>query len=63
MQPLRMARFRLVRQRAGLGDPLRDLAQLDVEPLRRGAKDVEGLVGGDVPLGHEDALGLPDDVA
>src|ERR1700761_6987482 len=48
---------------AGLGKVLGDLAELDVQPLRRAAEQVEGVVGGDPEPLHQDALGLADDVA
>src|SRR5688572_32703601 len=43
-------------------DALSQLAQLDVQPLRCPAQDVEGLLRAHILLSHEDALRLTDDV-
>src|SRR3954454_18763126 len=48
---------------SGLGEPARDLDQLDVGVLGGTGKHPEGLFAGDVEPLHEDAFRLPDEVA
>src|SRR4249920_3522675 len=51
------------RELAALGDPGRQFLEPDVESLRCPLEYVEGVTCRDVLAFHEDALGLPDDVA
>ena len=48
---------------AGFREPGCDFLEAEVEALRSAPQDVEGLAGGNVLAFHENALGLPDDVA
>src|SRR5215207_7224199 len=48
---------------SGLGEPARDVDQLDVGVLGGTGQHPEGLFAGDVESLHEDAFRLPDEVA
>jgi hypothetical protein len=64
LAPPRWAATQVVRAGdAGFGEPARDLDQFDVGVLGGTDEHPEGLFAGDAEPLHEDALGLPDEVA